>query len=239
VRNPRKWSLPRALGYSVAIALVFIAVQSLAAILVLVVQRMASPELSVEQWLTSAESNGLVLSIAAIATVVIGVPFVKFMAGRREPEPWAFLGFKPPGLRAVLTWCAALVAFVVMSDLITIALGRPIVPPFMVDAYASAQPILLFVAVVFAAPLFEEVFFRGFMTGALESSGVPVIAAAAVSSLGWAATHVQYDLYNIATIFLMGLLLAAARVKTGSLIPCLAMHALANAIAFAEVIFFA
>ena len=107
-------------------------------------------------------------------------------------------------------------------------------PEFMSEAYSSVHPVLLFLALVFAAPMFEEVFCRGFVIGALESGGVSPFSAAVVSSLAWSALHVQYDLYNIVTVFLMGMLLAAARAKTGSLVPCLVMHGLANVIAFTE-----
>lgn len=234
----RSWSIPRALGYSVLAALVFLAAQTVAVFLVLVVRQMAHPEQTVEGFLARAGSNGVVLSIAAFVTTLVGVPFVRFLAGRREAAPWAFLGFTRTSVRSVVFWSAAVIVFIVGTDLLTAALGRPVVPPFMVEAYSSSPPILLFAAVVFAAPVFEEVFFRGLMMGALESSGVPVMIAAVVTSLCWAATHLQYDLYGIATIFFMGLLFAAARVKTGSLIPCLTMHGLANAIAFAEAIFF-
>jgi membrane protease YdiL (CAAX protease family) len=127
-----------------------------------------------------------------------------------------------------------MIAFIVVSDLMTIAAGRPVVPEFMSEAYSSVHPVLLFLALVFAAPMFEEIFCRGFIIGALESGGVSAFSAAVVSSLAWSALHVQYDLYNIVTIFLMGMLLAAARTKTGSLVPCLVMHSLANVIAFTE-----
>ena len=127
-----------------------------------------------------------------------------------------------------------MIAFVIVSDLTTIATGQPVVPEFMTETYSSVHPILLFVALVFAAPMFEEIFFRGFILGALESSGVSAFSAAVVSSLAWSAIHLQYDLYWLVTVFLMGMLLAAARTKTGSLVPCFAMHGLGNVIAFTQ-----
>ena len=110
------------------------------------------------------------------------------------------------------------------------------VPEFMTEAYSSVHPALLFVALAFAAPVFEEIFFRGFIFGGLESSGASTVSAAVLSSLAWSAIHLQYDLYGVVTIFMLGMLLASARTKTGSLVPCLAMHGLANVIAFTQAV---
>ena len=48
----------------------------------------------------------------------------------------------------------------------------------------------------------------------------------------------QYDLYGVATIFVSGLLLGYARLKTGSLYPTLFLHGLMNLIATVEVVVF-
>jgi hypothetical protein len=99
------------------------------------------------------------------------------------------------------------------------AIGRPVVPEYMIEVYSSAPPFLSFIALVFAAPLFEEIFFRDLLLGSLESTGVSTMSAAFTACLAWMAIHTQYELLDLGTIFLMGLLLAAARTKTGSLIP--------------------
>ena len=57
------------------------------------------------------------------------------------------------------------------------------------------------------------------------------IGALAVSLL-FGAIHTQYDAYDMASVFLMGLLFMAARVRFDSIVPCIAMHSLANAIGF-------
>ena len=69
---------------------------------------------------------------------------------------------------------------------------------------------------------------------ALESRGVSVAISAVVSAALWASIHLQYDLYEMGMIFLLGLLLAAARTSTGSLVPCFVMHGVANVIALSE-----
>ncbi len=239
-RPPRRWSLGRTAGYSLVVVGAFIAAQTLVVSATLAAKVAGDPDLNVEAWADGIESNGLVLWLSTVATALACVPLVRFLAGRRESDAWGFLGVRPAEARSVAIWCLGLVAFVVASDTLTVALGRPVVPEFMAEAYAaSAQPLLLFAALVVFAPAFEEIFFRGFLLSALESSGLPVTIAALVSSTAWAIIHLQYDFYGIATILVMGMMFAAARIRTRSLVPCLAMHALANTIAFAEAVLLA
>lgn len=232
-----RWSLWRITSGTAIVAGVFVVVQVAVLLLVLATELARDPALDVEQWAAGVESNGFFLSLATLATALSCVPLVRLIVGRVEADAWRFLGLTRASARDVALWCLALGAFVALSDAITVAIGRPVVPEFMAEVFATANPVLLFFALVLAAPLFEEVFFRGFLLAALDARGLSVGVAAVVSSLCWASIHTQYDAYGIGTIFAIGLLLAAARVKTGSLVPCLAMHALANVIALTETAF--
>jgi membrane protease YdiL (CAAX protease family) len=105
----------------------------------------------------------------------------------------------------------------------------------MTDAYVSTRPTwLIWVALVLAAPLFEETFFRGFVFKGLSSGPIRPLGALVVTAILWAIMHVQYDVYGIATVFLQGLLLGAARMTTQSLFVPIAMHAEANIVASVE-----
>lgn len=104
----------------------------------------------------------------------------------------------------------------------------------MQSAYASADPVwLIWLAVTAGAPLFEETFVRGFLFKGLESSIRPAGTIAVTAAL-WAAAHMQYDLFQIGTLFIAGLLLGLARARTNSVLAPLAMHALMNLVACAE-----
>jgi len=171
--KPRpRWSIARTAGYSLLVVIAFLTVQTAVMVAVLVLQLAVDPTLNIRAWFAQAESNGFVLCLATFATTLLCVPLVKFLAGRREDEPWAFLRLVPVDARSILIWMGPMVAFILVSDLLTIAVGRPVVPEFMTGVYASVHPALLFVALVFSAPLFEEIFCRGFIIGALEASGV-------------------------------------------------------------------
>jgi hypothetical protein len=217
----------------------FVAAQLAATVAVLVADLANDPELNVQEWADGAEANAFLLSIGTIATACVCVPLVRFLAGRREQDPWRFLGASRTDGRTIGLWSLGLVALGLVSDSLTVALGRPVVPEFMSVAYASAtHPLLLFVALVFFAPAFEEIFFRGFVLGSLQSSGASAVVASVVTSLAWSVIHLQYDLYGIATIFVLGMFFAMARLRTGSILTCLVLHGLQNAIAFAQAAYF-
>ena len=225
------WTLARTLGYVAIVGLVFTAAQLVGMGLALVATLVIDPGLNVDRWMHQLRSDGLYTSVASFSTTLICVPLIVSLVARREPDPWKFLGVVPASPRVTFFWVLRLMAFLAIAGWISVALGRPS-NPYMLDLYSSADPALLFVAIVVAAPVLEEFFFRGFIPSALESSGIPPVAAAVASSLLWSGMHVQYNLYDIGVIFLMGLVIAAARRRTGSLVPCFVMHAFVNALVF-------
>lgn len=134
-------------------------------------------------------------------------------------------------------WIPAVVVFVAVSDSLTWLVGRPVVPEFMLSAWTSAEHVSLLVALIFVAPVMEEALFRGFVISGLRPTRLGASGAVLISSLMWAAIHAQYDLYDMGQIFLLGVLLGTARVRTGSIVVTVILHALANAISVVETVF--
>ena len=127
---------------------------------------------------------------------------------------------------------------VVVSDALASALGRPM-SEFMVGiarTYRSAA--LLSVALIVAAPAFEEICFRGFLYAGMKRCWLGSAGAIVLTSLVWASIHIQYDLFDIGVIFVSGLLLGVVRWRTKSLWPCLALHAAWNAVATTQAILY-
>lgn len=227
-----QWSYLRIALYVLLVGIVFLSAQIVGTIVAGVMAVSADRTLNVREWAEHASTNGAALAAATLSSTLMCVPLVWGLVGSSDAA--RFLRLSATSAKSIALWCSIVVAFVAASDLTSVALGRPVVADFMVQAYSSAPPILIVLAIVVAAPLFEEIFFRGFLMSALEARGLSAPAGAVVSAALWAVMHLQYDFYNIVAIFLMGLLLAAARIKTGSLVPCLFMHALGNAIATVE-----
>jgi membrane protease YdiL (CAAX protease family) len=230
------WSVLRVLAYSTLIGICYVVTQSAAGIAVLVSDVVADPNIDLNAWAARAESDGFIVAVSTLAAVVTCIPLVRWLVGRREQDPWSYLGFRACSGRALLAACASICIFIAASDGLTLALGRPLVPEFMTLAYASARSHALFLAaLLIGAPLVEELLFRGFLLSALRALGAPAVAGAVLTSLGWAAIHVQYDAYGMGVIFAMGLLYAAVRIRFDSIVPTIAMHSLTNAVAYAEV----
>ncbi|HRT08934.1 MAG TPA: HAD-IA family hydrolase [Candidatus Paceibacterota bacterium] len=179
------------------------------------------------------ESNGLLLALAATVSAPVVALFCWLFARIPAPgEPGRYLGFKRVPVGQMAWWGVALLGMAVLSDLLTTSLGRPIVPEFMQRAYASAGVLPLFwLGLVVAAPVGEEILFRGFLFEGWRQSRVGGIGAILLTSAVWSAIHLQYDFYGVATIFVAGLLLGWARLSTGSVYTTMVLHGLMNLIA--------
>jgi membrane protease YdiL (CAAX protease family) len=81
------------------------------------------------------------------------------------------------------------------------------------------------------APVCEELFFRGFLFGALRRYGL--VVATLMTGLAFGAAHVaSAPLGFIVPLAALGMILCLVYERTGSLYPGMALHALNNAIAF-------
>jgi uncharacterized protein len=183
-------------------------------------------------------SNGLVLAIATCVSAPLGIGMTwLFTSMRPGLTARDYLAVRSVERRSLLFWCAAVLAYIAASDGLSFVLGKPIVPEFMDQAYRTAGfPPLLWLALVGAAPMSEELLFRGFCMTGISVSRLGNVGAVVVSSLIWALMHLQYDVYGIASIFVCGLLLGGARLKSGSTVTTMVMHALMNVVATMEVV---
>jgi membrane protease YdiL (CAAX protease family) len=239
-QSPAKWGFWGTCLWGLLVGFVFVFLQSVTILVGLIVRGAVSTGFSGPEFdasVVAASENGTLLSIATFITALVGcgmiAGIVKLKHGSVLTE---YLALRPVPVPVCLKWCGVGVGFLVFSDLTTMAMGRPVVPEFMTDVYATAHPAwLLWLALVVGAPLFEETFFRGFLMKGLAASALKPVGAVVVTAFLWALLHLQYDLYGIFTIFLMGLLFGIARIRTRSLAVPLALHALANLAATIEV----
>ena len=182
-------------------------------------------------------SNGMLVALSTLLSspIVLGLTFL-FVNLRKGPPVKEYLGLHEVDWRTTLAWSLLLLLFAGISDLITFHLERPIVPDFMLNVYQTAtSKVLLWIALVIAAPVSEEIFFRGFLFYGLQNTQLGSKGAIVLSSLIWAPLHMQYDTYNLAAIMVLGLLLGYARWKGRSVYIPIVMHALMNSIAAMEV----
>ena len=184
----------------------------------------------------AADPAGYDGTLLACASLLTGILCTALIVGivklKRGSSVADYLRVKTVPAGTLFKWLAFTLALIAVADFITVSTGRPIVPEFMQKAYATADPRWLFwIALVIAAPLFEEMLFRGFLFSGLASSALRPAGAIVVTAAVWAVIHLQYDAYEIGLIFCLGLVLAAARLATGSLVAPLVMHATMNFVA--------
>jgi membrane protease YdiL (CAAX protease family) len=158
---------------------------------------------------------------------------------RRGESVQGYLGLKHVPFSAVTRWLGAMVVLVVLTDLIQLALHRPIVPAVMVEQYRNANPPLLWSAAILAAPLWEEIVFRGFLLTGFINSRLGNLGGVLLTTALFAVLHTQYDAFGIASVASTGILLGYARITTGSTVTPLVMHIFGNVIAAVETAFVA
>jgi membrane protease YdiL (CAAX protease family) len=113
-----------------------------------------------------------------------------------------------------------------------LALGQDMVSPWMLAIRRSAQAdgslIWLWLAIVVAAPIGEELLFRGFMFRGFVHTPRDAIPSIVLLSLIWSLLHIQYDWFVIVAIFVFGMLLGLVRWSTGSTTLTILVHMLNN-----------
>lgn len=236
----KPWGLWATLGFSAIIFAIFSVLQILVATAFVSHAKAQHPELDLEAYANSLSSNGFCIAIMVIVSGLICTPLTLwFTKLRKNISIKNYIGFKEPLKREWIQWLLILTAFLFLSDGISLLLNQKVIPSFMIDAYKTASylPALLF-AIIFVAPIFEEIFFRGFLFQGIRYSRLGPIGAIGITSLLWAVIHLQYDIYGIVTVFALGLLFGTARLKTDSIHLLMVMHSLTSLIATMETAFY-
>ncbi|MCC6888052.1 MAG: CPBP family intramembrane metalloprotease [Hyphomicrobiales bacterium] len=176
-----------------------------------------------------SRSFGILFTAAVVAELAVLVVAAR-LAGWRAID---YLALTVPGRRDTLVAVLVVAVFVVSFDGLTWLVGKDIVTPFQIELYRSAERTgslpLLWLTLVVAAPVGEEVLFRGFLYRGWAPTPRAVWPAIAVIAALWAVVHTQYDWFGILQIFLIGLLLGWARWRSGSTLLTILLHGLINA----------
>jgi len=186
-----------------------------------------------------APSDGLLISVPTLVGAPAVVALVALLALARRYPLRDYLALRLPTARQAALAVGGLIFFMAASYLTSYALGRPLEPTMVVEAYRTGAHFLIFVAFVVAAPVGEEVVFRGFLYHGIGSSSWGPVIAIPVSAVFWGALHFPFGVYGVVTISLLGLYLGAARLRTGSLPLMILLHGLNNAVGLAVVAFLA
>jgi membrane protease YdiL (CAAX protease family) len=130
-------------------------------------------------------------------------------------------------LGAIKWMLAAVGAYLVFAAVYSAIFGAP-EQEDIADSFGplSAQILLI----VIAAPVSEEVCFRGMLFGGLRTR-MPRYAAAFVSALIFGALHAITGLTAVPPLIFFGFVLALLYEETGSILPGILLHMLNNSVA--------
>lgn len=234
--RPRPWGFWATMALSLAVIVLFILLQTIVTIGFVVVKCTASQNFGADDFMRLA-TNGLLFSLATWVSMPLCLTMVVLLVKlRRQLSVREYLSLNQVPAKTYLAWTAIVLVFVIVSDGASWILGKSIVPEVMIEAYRTAVvPPLLWGAIIVAAPVFEELFFRGFFFRGIQQSRLGNVGAVLITSFFWSIIHVQYDLPLIIWIFLLGILLGIARARSNSTYLVIALHALLNLIATIQV----
>ena len=134
-------------------------------------------------------------------------------------------GFRPG---TALKWMAAAIgAYLVLAALYAGIFGVPEQKDIAEGFGALPVQILL---IVIAAPVSEEICFRGMLFGGLRRR-YPRVAAALLSALIFGGLHALTGLSAVAPLIAFGFILCLLYEKTGSIVPGIILHMLNNSAA--------
>ncbi|MDC7788901.1 CPBP family intramembrane metalloprotease [Rhodoplanes sp. TEM] len=179
------------------------------------------------QALDSLAAWGSILLVVVLAVRLTDVPLRDYL-GWRRPRPGDLVlaaGF-------VLTLYGALVAITLLADTAAVHAGRP---GRTAPGAGPVAVVLAWSSTVLLAPIVEESLFRGFLwRGIANRHGVA--AALVLTSVVFAAFHWGYwmrgggiDLLSVVHYLVMGGVLGAFRLASGSTLVPMVAHGLANA----------
>jgi uncharacterized protein len=227
------WGLWATFGISLGVGAAFMLVQVLVTVGYIAFEGISG----IAPTLPDLEGDGLLLSLSLLSAAPVCIGLTLLAVRARRSRLRVYLAWRTVPWRVLARWTAVAVALMAGADLVTSLAGRDPVPDFMLEAYQTAGVLPLFwFAVVVVAPLFEELFFRGFLFAGVHASRLGAPGAVVLTALAWAAVHTQYDPFEITVVFIDGLLLGLVRLRTGSTMLTFVLHALWNLVATVEVV---
>ena len=137
------------------------------------------------------------------------------------------LGVRRFKLSALKWMAAAIGAYLLFALLYSLLIVEPKQEDIAEGFGAIPVQILL---IVVAAPLSEEICFRGMLYGGLREK-LPRIAAALLAGLIFGALHALTGVTAVPPLIAFGFILALLYEKTGSIVPGIILHMLNNSVA--------
>ena len=175
----------------------------------------------------SDAANALVQLATALGFLLVPIAIAARRGARpcaRRPAQLGLRRFRPSAVKWMF---AAIGAYLLFAIVYTAIFGAPEQKDIAEEFGTVPVQILL---IVIAAPISEEVCFRGMLFGGLRERW-PRIAAALLSGLIFGGLHAITGLSAVPPLVAFGFILALLYEKTGSIVPGILLHMLNNSVA--------
>ncbi|MGQ9732351.1 MAG: CPBP family glutamic-type intramembrane protease [Candidatus Zipacnadales bacterium] len=187
-----------------------------------------------------AQNSSLDIGLRTVHALLVLGPPLYLVITRAKLSPWGWRravslqsrGFRRHAMEALVGLGVTLVGALTLQDLLLASL-RTALPGVMPGAVAEGGVVasgssgLSFGAtvllVVFVAPICEEIIFRGFVFQSLLLRMRP-LAAASLSALLFAGTHLVWDAAAFLSLFVLGFVSANVYRSSQSLLPSILLH---------------
>ncbi len=234
------WGFWPTVGFGLIIGFAYVVSQVLVVGIFAAKNFISNPGVSSSQLMNSL-TNGNVLTAVLFVSTVIGacltVLFIKIRKGISFKE---YLVLNPVKVRTFFLVFGIAVVLLIIAGFVTSGLNQSKFTDQMVQAYqTSSMPVLIWIAVVIFSPVFEEMFFRGFLFAGFNASKVGVTGAIFITAVLWALSHAtQYSVWELLVIFGVGVVFGIVRWKTKSLFASLTMHSLWNLLSMIQTVLY-
>jgi membrane protease YdiL (CAAX protease family) len=231
VKEVRPWGPWASICWGLLLFVVMVVVQTVVFLGFVVVQGATTLDK-----MKALSSDALVLSVTTFASTPIIIGLIVLLIYFRGCSIRDYLAWRIPELKTTGLAVAGLALLLISIDALTFTIGRPIVPEVMVDIYKTGWIIPLVLTMIVAAPVGEEIFFRGFVFEGIARSKWGPFVAILLTSVAWGAIHLQYDAYSVVMVIFMGFYLGEVRRRTKSLPLTIFLHGIANLVATTEMV---
>ena len=237
--RPQVWGGWATFGFGLLIFFITLIVQVILGFLIafiyIMVQESAGVSLDSVNDLID-QFGGVITSISVIVNGVIGTGLIwliiRAKRGLSFTEYLGFRKFRPRTLLLLLATFGLYYGFVVVMNIVT---NQPGEGSSDLALYSvEVWPVLVWISFVIFAPLYEEIWIRGFLLEGFARSKIGAVGAIALTSLFWAVQHVQYSMFQVGMIFVFGIVLGIVRLRTKSLWAPISLHIINNLIAMIE-----
>jgi hypothetical protein len=218
------WGFWATIGFGLVIGFTYLIGQILVEGIFAINSVISHPGESITQ-LTNILSNGNALAVTIFVSTIIGAGFtLLFIKMRKGISIKEYLALQPIKLTTVFSVLAIAVALLFISGFLLAGLQQTKFTNEVAQAYKSSSVLVLIAAAIFS-PIFEELFFRGFLFAGFQGSKLGVQGAILLTAALWALSHAtQYSILALLVIFGVGVVFGIARWRTKSLYASLAMH---------------